>query len=133
MSNDKEQYLRLGEFSALAPHNVVANFVDQFIKEAWPGSEVHPPTRAYRALEEMLEMNQVLGITEEKAHELVTYVYSRPVGELEQEAGGVAFTAQALMNSLGYDWVVTVQAAVTEAYGRIDKIREKSKSKPKVS
>lgn len=112
-------------------YDSVKSFVNQFIAEAWPGSDVDVKIRAYRALEEMLELNQTLEISEEKAHELVTYVFSRPLGEIRQEAGGVAFTTIALFSALGIDFINSGHDAVSEAYSRIDQIKAKSKTKPK--
>ena len=48
--------------------------------------------RALRFGEEALELLQVEGITAETAHALVDYVFSRPVGEREQEIAGVLLT-----------------------------------------
>lgn len=59
--------------------------------------------RNHRFLEEALELVQVAGCTAEEAHMLVDYVYSRPVGELEQEVGGVMVTLSALCFMRGVD------------------------------
>lgn len=48
--------------------------------------------RAIRFGEEALELMQVEGVTADAAHQLVDYVFSRPVGEREQEIGGVLVT-----------------------------------------
>lgn len=52
--------------------------------------------RGFRFVEESLELAQAAGISKEQALELVDYVYSRPVGELPQEVGGVMITLHAL-------------------------------------
>lgn len=48
-----------------------------------------PTERAKRLLEETLELTQACGMSEQAAEDLVKYVYSRPIGEIEQEIGGV--------------------------------------------
>ena len=48
--------------------------------------------RVHRFTEEALELGQALGCTREEAHQLVNYVYGRPVGEPGQEVGGVMTT-----------------------------------------
>lgn len=45
--------------------------------------------RNHRFIEEALELVQANGCTQSEAHQLVDYVYGRPVGELPQEVGGV--------------------------------------------
>lgn len=48
--------------------------------------------RSARLLEESLELAQAAGLTEAEAIRMVRHVYTRPVGELEQEIGGTAVT-----------------------------------------
>lgn len=52
--------------------------------------------RAFRFLEEALELFQSMGCTQYEAEELVAYVFRRPVGETSQEVGGVMITLAAL-------------------------------------
>lgn len=52
--------------------------------------------RCYRFFEESAELIQSLGIPEEKAIELVKYVFSRDIGQPKQEVGGVMVTLAAL-------------------------------------
>lgn len=54
------------------------------------------PQRGIRLLEEACEAAQAAGVNTEMAHKLVDYVWSRPVGELKQEIGGVGVTLLAL-------------------------------------
>lgn len=51
--------------------------------------------RGARLLEESLELTQAAGLTEAEAMRMVRYVYTRPIGELEQEIGGTAVTLMA--------------------------------------
>src|SRR6185312_5264384 len=51
-----------------------------------------PEQRSFRFLEEALELAQAVGTTREEALKLVDYVYSRPIGQVGQEIGGVMVT-----------------------------------------
>ena len=57
--------------------------------------------RNHRFLEEALELVQSKGCTASEAHQLVDYVFSRPVGEPFQELGGVMVTLAALADAAG--------------------------------
>ena len=91
--------------------------------------------RNHRFLEEALELVQSLDCTASEAHQLVDYVFGRPVGEPLQEAGGVMVTLAALCLASGLDMH---QAGETEL-ARISvpelvaKIRAKQAAKPKHS
>ncbi len=52
--------------------------------------------RNHRFLEEALELVQSCGCTKSEAQQLVDYVFNRPVGETDQEIGGVMVTLAAL-------------------------------------
>lgn len=54
------------------------------------------PHRGLRFFEEASEGAQASGVTKEMAHKMVDYVWSRPVGELAQELGGIGVTVLAL-------------------------------------
>lgn len=59
------------------------------------------PQRGLRLLEEATEAAQATGVDEYKAHDLVAYVFSRPVGQLNQELGGTAVCVLALAAAAG--------------------------------
>lgn len=59
------------------------------------------PQRGVRLLEEAIEAYQACGGAEAMAHKLVSYVFSRPRGEIGQELGGVAVTVLALAAAAG--------------------------------
>jgi hypothetical protein len=59
--------------------------------------------RGYRFFEEAGELCQALGMTEDMAHRLVTYTWSREIGEPAQEVGGVMVTMGALCNAAKLD------------------------------
>lgn len=54
------------------------------------------PQRGLRMLEEAIEAYQACGCPEDQAHKLVSYVFSRPIGDLSQELGGIGLTVLAL-------------------------------------
>jgi hypothetical protein len=99
-----------------------------FGSEAFSNKE----TRNFRFLEEALELVQSTGLTKEQAHVLVDYVYGRPVGEIEQEFGGVYLTFAAIGQAQGID----IQSAGEKELARvnqsdiIERIRLKDKLKP---
>lgn len=57
--------------------------------------------RGARFLEEAVELAQAVGVPEETALKLVRHVYSRPVGEVTSELGGVGVTLLVLCELLG--------------------------------
>lgn len=57
--------------------------------------------RGLRLLEEAIETGQACEVSPEHVHKLVDYVYSRPVGVLAQELGGVGTTVLALAEAAG--------------------------------
>jgi len=89
--------------------------------------------RNHRFLEEALELVQALGCTASEAHQLVDYVFGRPVGDPHQETGGVEVTLAALCNAHGLDKAVAAENELTRVWGKIDKIRAKQAAKPKHS
>ena len=91
--------------------------------------------RNHRFLEESLELVQSLGCTASEAHQLVAYVFGRPVGDPPQEVGGVMVTLAALCLASGLDMhdageVELVRISVPEI---VAKIRAKQAAKPKHS
>jgi hypothetical protein len=63
------------------------------------------PERALRLLEEAIELAQAFHVPADKARECVDMVYARPVGEREQEAGGVLHTMGILAEVQGWDLI----------------------------
>ena len=70
------------------------------------GADVYynPKERGRRFLEETLELNQALEVTKEDVLKLVEHVYSRPVGQVYQELGGVGITLLGLCDSYNLDF-----------------------------
>ena len=91
--------------------------------------------RNHRFLEESLELVQALGCTASEAHQLVDYVFGRPVGDPPQEVGGVMVTLAALCLANGLDMhdAGEVELARISAPELVAKIRAKQAAKPKHS
>jgi hypothetical protein len=62
-----------------------------------------PYVRALRLLEESAEFGQAIGMTREKAHQLIDYVFSRKAGEPYQELGGVGMCWIVACTAMGFD------------------------------
>lgn len=88
--------------------------------------------RNHRFLEESLELVQSLGLTQSEAHQLVDYVFGRPVGYPPQEVGGVMVTLAALCLANGMDMheAGEVELARIDVPAVIEKIRAKQAAKP---
>lgn len=94
---------------------------------------IRPKVRAIRFLEEAIELVQTMDISREKAHELVDYVFNRPVGYPAQELGGTMLTLMLVAEALDLDAGGEAEAELVSAYERIPQIREKSKNKVKAN
>jgi len=88
--------------------------------------------RNHRFLEEAIELVQACCCAESEAHQLVDYVYGRPVGEKSQEVGGVLVTLAALCLAQGLDMHDAAEVELSRIMQPeiISKIREKQKRKP---
>src|ERR1700689_974373 len=89
--------------------------------------------RNHRFLEEALELVQSLDCTASEAHQLVDYVFGRPVGEPTQELGGTIITLHALASANNMDVVAAGEIELVRVWTMIDKIRTKQDAKPKHS
>lgn len=85
-----------------------------------------------RFIEEALELVQANGYSAERAHALVDYVFGRPVGEPDQEVGGVMVTLAALCNAARLDMFGAAQREIVriEDPGIMAKIKAKQAAKP---
>jgi hypothetical protein len=86
--------------------------------------------RNCRFFEEASELVQVTGLPREFAHQLVDYVYDRPVGELRDEIGGTVLTLMALCNAVGQSALSCGDDTLAKAWENIAKIRAKRATKP---
>lgn len=89
--------------------------------------------RNHRFLEEALELVQSCGCTDAEAHQLVDYVFGRPVGEPKQESGGVSVTHAALCLANGIDMHEAAEAELARIWTKVEAIRAKQAAKPKHS
>lgn len=89
--------------------------------------------RNHRFLEEALELVQSTGCTASEAHQLVDYVYGRPVGEPAQEIGGVMVTLAALCLANALDMHQCGEAELARIWTKVEQIRAKQAAKPKFS
>ncbi|MDT0618444.1 hypothetical protein RM531_08140 [Salinisphaera sp. P385] len=86
--------------------------------------------RNYRFLEEAIELVQSCGATSESCHQLVDYVFGRPVGEPHQEVGGVQITLAALCLAQGLDMDAAGEDELARVWRKIPQIQAKQATKP---
>jgi hypothetical protein len=89
--------------------------------------------RSHRFIEEALEFVQSCGCTASEAHQLVDYVFNRPAGEMQQEAGGVMVTMAALCLAQGLNMHRAGETELERIWTKVEKIRAKQAAKPKHS
>lgn len=89
--------------------------------------------RNHRFLEEALELVQATGCTRSEAHQLVDYVFNRPVGEPVQEAGGVMVTLAALCLAHDMDMHKAGDIELARIWTKVEQIRAKQAAKPRHS
>lgn len=83
--------------------NVRQKAVHSWCKAAFgERNATHLPQRGLRLIEEALELAQACGCDREQIHKYVDYVYSRPVGTIHQEIGGLSITLLALSEAAGF-------------------------------
>lgn len=75
--------------------------VFQWAQQVFGGADTSPRIRMRRLLEEVVELAQAQGLNREDCVAEVDAVFERPVGEVEQEIGGVAVTLMAYCASKG--------------------------------
>ncbi len=87
--------------------------------------------RCFRFFEEAGELCQALGMTEDRARDLVTYTWSRDKGEPSQEVGGAMVTLAAMCHAAGLDMAAEgeTELARINTPETIDKIRHKHHAK----
>jgi len=89
--------------------------------------------RNHRFVEEALELAQACDCTASEAHQLVDYVFNRPVGDKKQEVGGVALTLAALCNAHDINDQECAETELSRVWTHLEKIRAKQLTKPKHS
>jgi hypothetical protein len=86
--------------------------------------------RNHRFLEESLELAQANGCTRDEVLKIVDYVFSRPIGQVDQEIGGVMSTLAALCQAAGQNMQAAAEAELAYIWENIDQIRAKHAAKP---
>lgn len=110
------------------------NRVEPWMMECFGGAiSSDTVERNHRFLEESLELVQACGCTQSEAHQLVDYVFNRPVGEKLQEVGGVMVTLAALCLAHGINMHEAGDIELIRIWNKIDQIRAKQAAKPKHS
>jgi hypothetical protein len=89
--------------------------------------------RNHRFFEEASELVQSLGMSASEAHQLVDYVWNRPVGEPNQEVGGTMVTLAALCLANGLDMHTAAEKELARVWTKVEQIRAKQAAKPKHS
>lgn len=89
--------------------------------------------RNHRFIEEALELAQACGCSQSEAHQLVDYVFGRPIGEKAQEVGGVMVTLAALCLAHDLDMHEAGDVELRRVWEKMDEIRAKQAAKPKHS
>ena len=89
--------------------------------------------RTHRFVEEALELAQACGCSASESHQLVDYVYGRPVGQRGQEVGGVMVTLAALCRPFGLDMHDCGDAELARVWTKVEQTRAKHAAKPKHS
>ncbi len=107
----------------------VWTWLELCFKEQFPELINDAKERQHRFIEESLELVQTLGLSKQEVLSLVEYVYQRPVGAIEHEAGGTCTTLAVLLKSLDIDMNAIAEKELKRNYEIIDRIREKQYSK----
>lgn len=89
--------------------------------------------RNQRFLEEALELVQSLECTRAEAHQLVDYVFGRPVGKPRSEVGGVLVTLSALCSAASFEMGSCWDTELTRCWEIRDRIQERQLMKPRFS
>jgi hypothetical protein len=104
-----------------------------WMRRSFPaGFGMDPAERNNRFLEEALELVQACDMTAEDAHRLVDYVFGRPKGIPESEAGGVMVTLAALCLARQMDMAdcAYIELGRVDTPAMIARIRAKYDSRP---
>lgn len=85
--------------------------------------------RSFRFIEEAVELVQASGTSKEDVLKIIDYVYSRPIGEVSQEVGGVMVTLTSLCTAHGIKLDDAAETELARCWTLIDKIRAKAVAK----
>lgn len=116
------------------PHSPFQRRVEPWMQVCFgPEISADKEERNHRFFEESTELVQACGMTASEAHQLVDYVFGRPVGEKTQESGGVSVTHAALCLAHGMDMHEAAEIELDRIWGKVEQIRAKQAAKPKHS
>lgn len=109
--------------------------VELWLFETFPRAHItDSKVRAFRFLEEALELAQACDCNRDQAIAIVEYVYGRPKNDNpRQEIGGVEVTLAALCYALRVELVECAEQELKRCWLNIDKIRAKQAAKPDFS
>lgn len=82
--------------------------------------------RAWRFLEEALELAQTAGVTKGETEALTAYTFGRPPGEIDDEVGGVMLTLAGFCAIHAVSMEKCGEDRLKSAWEHIDKIRAKA-------
>jgi len=114
-------YMRLNEFQSTATRWARATFGDAPVADK--------QERAYRFFEEAVELAQACGMSAADCVRMVELMYSRPVGEINREVGGVANTLAILCSALGVSMGAAAEDEMERCWRNIEQIRAKGFAK----
>ena len=89
--------------------------------------------RLHRFLEEALELAQAGGCSRREAELLLNYVFSRPIGHVDQEVGGVLVTLAGVCQAQGISMKLAGDRELARNQSRTAEIRVKRAKKPRGS
>jgi hypothetical protein len=92
-----------------------------------------PEQRAFRFIEEAVELVQAVGTSKADVLRVVDYVYGRPVGVVGQEIGGVSVTLAGLANSVDRSVDGCAEVELERCIANTERIRAKDLAKPQRS
>ncbi len=75
--------------------------VYRWVGDTFGYANLETEERCKRFVEEAIELAQAEGLTEEQVRAIVSYVYEKPGGEVQQEVGGVGTTLLAYCEAVG--------------------------------
>lgn len=95
-----------------------------------PGIRDDKRERILRFLEEAMELCQVCELPVGAIYAMIDYTYNRPVGEIEDEVGGVMICLAALCNANFVDMQTAVDTRMLLCHQNMEAIRLKHMAKP---
>lgn len=92
---------RPGREEVSTEQDTIAMMILNWAKSTFGPVAFDPAERAARLLEEAAEVAQAMGVKPEVARAIVGRTYSRPVGEVDKEVGGVLVCAYSICALIG--------------------------------